>query len=129
VGSSLSAISAWLNFLSSLRDHKPVGYAHLGQLKFITGQKTWEIKDGESARDSIAAIAADAFAHAKEVADVLTHGFSITNPGSWPIPFDVVADHSPIYYTNKIFNASEEASTAQASMRCEGGMKIPIKER
>jgi pimeloyl-ACP methyl ester carboxylesterase len=108
--------SAWLNFLNSLRDHKPVGYAHVGQLKFISGQKTWEIKDGESARGSIAAIAADAFAHAKEVADVLTHGFSITNPGSWPIAFDAVADHSPIYYTNKIFNASNEAPAAQGRM-------------
>jgi triacylglycerol lipase len=102
-------VSAWLNFLNSLRDHQPVGYAHVGQLKFITGQKTWEIKDGEGARGSITALAADAFAHAKELADVLTHGFSITNPGSWPILFDGVADHSPIYYANKIFNACEEA--------------------
>lgn len=107
-------VSAWLNIFNRLHDHQPVGYAHVGQLKFITGQKTWEIKDGEGARDSLTALAADAFAHAKEVADVLTHGFSITDPGSWPILFDVVADHSPIYYTNKIFNACEEAQEAQS---------------
>ena len=109
-------VSAWLNFLNALRDRQPVGYAHVGHLKFITGQNTWKIEEGESARDRIAAIAADTFAHAKEVADVLTHGFSITNPGSWPILFDAVADHAPIYYTNKIFNACEEALAAQARM-------------
>jgi triacylglycerol lipase len=107
---------SWLNLLNSLRDRQPAGYAHVGHLKFITGQKTWEIKDGEGARDSITALAADAFAHAKEIRDVLTHGFSIAKPGSWPILFDGVADHSPIYYTNKIFNAYEEAQEAQAPM-------------
>ena len=111
-------VSAWLNFLNALRDRKPVGYAHVGHLKFITGQNTWKIEEGESARarDTITAIGADTFAHAKEVADMLTHGFSITNPGSWPILFDAVADHAPIYYTNKIFNACEEALAAQARM-------------
>lgn len=84
-------------------------YAHAGQLRFITGRGTWKIDGGEGVRHDLFSLAADAVAHAKDVLHLLLHKFSLTDPGSWPIGVEAVADHSPIYYTNKIFNAHEEA--------------------
>ncbi len=88
----------------------PIGYTHVGRLRFITGHKTWNIQDGEEALRGILALAEDAFSHAKEVAGILTNGFSPIDPRTWPILADVVSDHAPVYYANKIFNACEEAS-------------------
>jgi hypothetical protein len=86
-----------------------VGYKHVGKVKFITGKNSWSILDGEGARNSIAALAADAFSHARDIADVLRRGVSAADLGSWPVPYDAVADHAPVYYANKLFNACEEA--------------------
>jgi triacylglycerol lipase len=86
----------------------PKRYAHVGQLKFISGKGTWRIEDGGSALNTVSALATDAIAHAKEVGRTLMNRFSLTDPLSWPITIEAIADHSPMYYTNKIFNAHED---------------------
>jgi pimeloyl-ACP methyl ester carboxylesterase len=86
----------------------PRRYVHAGNLKFITGRDTWTIKDGGSATEGVAALIADAVVYAGQVERTRARASSLTDPASWPITIEALADHSPMYYTNKIFNAHEE---------------------
>jgi pimeloyl-ACP methyl ester carboxylesterase len=102
-------LERWLGILRGLHDTHSSGYVHAGRVEYITGQGAWKIFDGQTADNGFAALAADAIAHAKAVAEVFTRGISVTDQGTWPIVYDAVADHAPVYYANKIFNACEEA--------------------
>ncbi|HYF37424.1 MAG TPA: lipase family protein, partial [Prosthecobacter sp.] len=82
-------------------------YVHAGRAKWISGRQTWNIEDGGSALNTVSALAADALAHAQEVGRTVARNFSLTDPKSWPITMEALADHSPMYYANKIFNAHE----------------------
>jgi hypothetical protein len=80
-------------------------YAHVGHLHFISGGNTWRISEGAAAKQSLSDVARYGLASAKEAADALTHDFSLFDLGTWPIACDAVADHAPIYYADKIYNA------------------------
>lgn len=102
-------VTKWPEIVAALLKGKPLGYAHVGNLRYISGgSENLKITEGESARLRIKALAADAYAHAKQIADVLTKGFSPLDPSTWPILVDVLSDHAPVYYANKIFNFCEQ---------------------
>ncbi len=103
-----ASIQGWKEIFHNLRSSVSAGYTHTGKLKYISGGKTWKIEDGISAEVSLTALAADALVHAKEIADVLAQHASLADPGSWPVLYDAIVDHSPVYYANKLFNACEE---------------------
>ena len=100
---------AWLDFLNPFGAHTS-GYTHVGTLKFITGRGTSEVKDGESAKNDLLSLAGDAFSFAAEMGDVITRNFAPLDPSQWPVSFEAVADHAPVYYANKLFNACERES-------------------
>lgn len=90
----------WLPFFSP-SDH----YAHAGITSLISGQQSFELAEGAAASLALGDLARDAKAHFTEILRVLRSGFEPRNPGTWPVLYDAVADHAPVYYANKLFNA------------------------
>jgi pimeloyl-ACP methyl ester carboxylesterase len=107
-----SHTSGWRKISEAIRDLHSTGYTHVGQLKYITGQDSWHIHDDGGPFNTLRDLTKDAIAYTKEVADTIARRFSIRHPASWPILLRAIADHSPLYYTNKIFNAHEEHATS-----------------
>ena len=98
-------IAQWLPILGPLAGGEHGGYTHVGNAQYISGGKSSTIAEGEQALDRVGALAQFSFAHALESADALARGLATMNPDRWPLPFEVIADHAPVYYANKIFNS------------------------
>ena len=91
---------SWLPFLSQ-SDH----YVHAGEASLISGQQALDIMEGATASLALADLARDARAHFADILKLLRSGFEPRNPGTWPVLYDAIADHAPVYYANKLFNA------------------------
>lgn len=102
-----SESTGWRQILATIQDRRMSGYAHVGRLKYITGRETWEIQDESGPLNTLSGLTEDAVAFTQEVAQVIMRRFSLSKPASWPVLLRAIADHSPMYYTNKIFNAHE----------------------
>lgn len=100
------SLKHWADFFQNQDDRGETGYTHVGEPLYVAGGgDNWQIQSGGAARNTLGALAADAFCHAKGIANVLASGFSPIDPQTWPVAWDALADHAPIYYANKIFNA------------------------
>jgi hypothetical protein len=100
------SLKHWADFFQNQDDRGETGYTHVGEPLYVAGGgNNWQIQSGGAARNTLGALAADAFCHAKGIANVLASGFSPIDPQTWPVAWDALADHAPIYYANKIFNA------------------------
>jgi len=95
---------------SVLRERGSTGYTHVGQVKYISGGQAWQVGENEET-GGFSAMAADAALHFREILKVLSVGnVSPTETGTWPIFYDAIADHAPVYYANKLFNVLEESA-------------------
>lgn len=99
----VASSTAWLRWLPFLApsDH----YAHAGEASLISGQQAFDIVEGATASLALADLGRDARAHFADILKLLRSGFEPRNPGTWPVLFDAIADHAPVYYANKLFNA------------------------
>lgn len=98
---------AWLNPFRAAFDR----YAHGSDASLISGQQSSDIAEGAAASLALADLAHDARAHFDEVMRVMRSGFDPKNPGTWPVLFDALSDHAPVYYANKLFNACAKEKT------------------
>ena len=46
----------------------------------------------------------EGFAFVRELADIMSKDFDIRKIETFPVPFEALADHAPIYYANQIWN-------------------------
>ena len=76
-------------------------YKHVGHLRFLT-QDGQLLEETEKFTWSGAVHEAGKFLH--EVGEVLTKNFNAANIDTYPVPFEALADHAPIYYANELWN-------------------------
>jgi hypothetical protein len=79
----------------------PGFYAHVGNLRYITAAgQVHETADKQTLLSHIH----ESFSFAKEIFDITTRDFKLTDMGTWPVVSQALADHAPVYYANKIWN-------------------------
>jgi triacylglycerol lipase len=80
----------------------PAGfYGHVGHLRQITSDgRLLDCPEPASLRAQVS----EGFAFVRELADIMTKDFDIRNIDTFPVPFEALADHAPIYYANRIWN-------------------------
>lgn len=76
-------------------------YDHVGRLKYLTDDgRLLETEE----RHSVFGKLKDGFEFLRLAVDVAVRDSHITDMSTWPVPVESLADHSPVYYANKIWN-------------------------
>ncbi len=76
-------------------------YGHVGHLCYLT-------KDGQlltqPRKEDLLEYIHESFSFVRQIVDVVTKDFNPGKVETFPIPFEALADHAPLYYADKIWN-------------------------